>query len=79
MPRRGGKKKKGKMIRPGQEMAVAVTTKALEDTLKGFGLGAALGGGITGAASDAKTTTADENSSSVLDVSQYTYYSESVN
>ena len=69
------------MIKPGQEMAVAATTKALEDTLKGFGLGSALGG-LTGAASDAKTaaqTTADENSSSALDVSQYTYYSESVN
>lgn len=36
MPRRQGKKKKGKVIRPGMEQAMK---KAVDDKLKGMGLG----------------------------------------
>ena len=39
MPKKGGKKKKGKFLKPGMEMAQAIQTKFIEeanDKMKGF-------------------------------------------
>ena len=42
MPRHKGKKKKGRVVKPGQE-AEQKTTQAINDTLKNFGFGNILG------------------------------------
>ena len=78
MPRKGGKKKKGRVIKPGFEQA-AIAQKfndKLQDKLGSLGgLGAAAMQNLN--LPTAAQTSAEDDSQ--LDASVYTYYSESVN
>ena len=76
MPRRSGKKKKGRVIKPGFEDAMKQKfTEQINEKLKSAGLGAA-------AMQTLNLPTAAQSaaeSDSALDASVYTYYSEQVN
>ena len=74
MPRKGGKKKKGRVIKPGFEAMQQNFNEQLNAKLNSVGLSAAM--------QNLNLPTAAQTSAegdSQLDASVYTYYSESVN
>ena len=75
MPRHKGKKKKGKIVKPGMQAAVEKAFVAkVDEKLGAMGLA-----GIMDMKKNLEVAqTATEDGNSAMDTSQYTYYSESV-
>ena len=78
MPRHKGKKKKGKVIKPGMEATLQKAfVKKLDDKMGAMGLA-----GLSDLKKNLEVPNMAANSNdgmSAMDTSQYTYYSESVN